>query len=117
MVILPSAARTATPTVENFTNGGSYRGIILVIDCTADPAAASVTFTLQGVMPVSGKKYTILASAAITGTGTTVLRVFPGAPVTNNVSANDTLPPVWTLAAVHADTDSITYSVEAHLVR
>jgi len=116
MVILPSAARTATPTIENFTNSGRYRGMILVIDVTAAADTPSVVFTIQGVMPVSTKKYTILASSAITGTGTTVLRVYPGATAATNAAANDVLPAVWTLSAVHADADSITYSVECHLL-
>ena len=73
-------------------------------------------FTIQGRDPASGDFYTILASAAITGTGTTILRVFPGSTVTANVSANDTLPKRCRILAAHADADSITFSVGISLV-
>ncbi len=106
--ILASAARTADSNTE-FTQSGT--GGLLIIDVTLDPAAASVVFTLQGIDPVSLKKYTILTSAAITATGTTVLRVFPGSTVTANLAANDFLPQNVNLNANHVDTDSMTYSV------
>lgn len=63
-----------------------------------------------------GQYYTILASAAITGTGTTVLRVYPGLTAASNLVANDILPSTWRVNLVHADSDSITYSVAAQVV-
>lgn len=113
--VFASAARTATATSEVFSNSGC-RGVHLVIDVTAVTATPSVTFTLQGVSPLGGDTYTLLASSAITGTGTTVLKVFPGATAAANAAANDTLPPLWQVTATHADADSITYSVAANLL-
>lgn len=110
-----SAARTATPTpMDTAQNGPGWKGLVVVIDVTAASATPSVVFTVQGYDPVSGKYYTILASAAITGTGTTVLRVFPGSTVAANLAANDILPARWRVIATHGDADSITYSVSAH---
>lgn len=109
-VVLASAARTATVASDWFTNS-EYRGIDVVINVTAAAATPSVVFTIQGQDPVSGEAYTILSSAAITGTGTTVLRVYPGLTAAANTVANYALPRVWRVNAVHADADSITYSV------
>ncbi len=107
-----SAARTATPDTVELEVGG-HRGMHLVIDCTAATGSPSVVFTIQGVDRTSGKAYTVLASAAITGTGTTVLRVGPGLTAANNTIANDLLPPIVRIAPVHTGSDSITYSVGA----
>jgi len=114
---LQSAARTATPTKVNYLNH-SARGVIVVIDVTAVTASPSVVFTIQGVdsTPATPKYWTILASAAITGTGTTVLRVYPGLTAGANLVASDVLPHEWTIDCVHADADSITYSVKAILL-
>lgn len=116
ITVLVSTARTATPTVDTFHIVGGAEQMFLVIDCTADPASASVVFTIKGVDPVSTKTWDVLASAAITGTGTTVLRVTPHLTAVNNTIAKDPVPAFFTVTAVHADTDSITYSVAAQAV-
>lgn len=111
-IVLPSAARTATTASNVFPNPG-FRGLDLIIDCTAAADTPSVVFTIQGYSPLGDDYYTVLASAAITGTGTTVLRVYPGLTATANTVANFVLPHLWRVNAVHADADSITYSVNA----
>jgi len=108
-----SAARTASPIAMSNQTNKKAKGLLVVIDVTAIAATPSVVFTIQGYDPVSGKYFTILASAAITGTGTTVLRVYPGLTASPNVIANDVLPLVWRVIATHGDSDSITYSVSA----
>ena len=115
VTVFASAARTATPTPYDGTNYNA-RGLHLTIDCTAAAATPSVVFTIQGKDALSGKFYTILASAAITGTGTTVLRVYPGLTAAANTVASDVLPRSWRVIATHADADSITYSVGASLI-
>jgi hypothetical protein len=99
VTVLASAARTASVNSAVFTNVG-YRGLHLVIDATAAADTPSVVFTIQGYSPLGDDYYTILASAAITGTGTTVLRVYPGLTAANNTVANDVLPHLWRVAAV-----------------
>jgi hypothetical protein len=110
LTLLASAARTAT------TNSGDIetragRGVHVVIDATAAAATPSVVFTIQGKDATSGAYYTILASAAVTGVSTTVLRVFPGATAAANLAANDCLPATWRVLATAGDADSLTYSV------
>ena len=113
--LLASAARTATVATSDQSNTG-HRGVVVIIDVTAIASSPSVVATIQGKDEVSGKYYTILASAAIEATGTTVLRVFPGATNASNLVANDVLPSTWRVNLVHADTDSITYTVAAQVV-
>ena len=119
ITIAPSAARAATAslTSSTYTNPG-YKGIKVYLDVTLDPASASITLTLQGKDPLSGDWHTLLASAAVTSvtTGPNVYTIFPGAPVTSNVSANTFLPRVWRVIVVGADTDSMTYSISADLL-
>ena len=113
--VFPSTARTASPTaveVENYI-GASH--LIVVIDVTAVSATPSVTFSIKGIDPISQKTWDILDSAAISATGTTILEVddnLTGAP---NSIAQDIVPPLVEISAVHGDADSITYSVSAHL--
>ena len=115
VTVYPSAARTTDPTVVDLGNEVG-RGLHLVIDVTAVTATPSVVFTIKGKDPVSGKVWTILASAAIVATGTTILKVYPGLTAAANLVASDVLPPTWQVTAVHGDADSITYSVTAQMV-
>ena len=114
--VLESAARTATPTVDTFRTSGAASALLLIIDVTATAATPSVVFTIKGVDPLSGKTWDILASAAVTSTGTTVLRVSPHLTASANLIAKDVVPAHFTVTAVHADADSITYSVAAQVV-
>lgn len=108
--LLASAARTATTASDWFCND-EHRGVHVTINATAASATPSVVFTIQGLDRTSGQTYDLLASAAITGTGTTVLKVYPGLTASANAVASDVLPRDWRVRAVHADADSITYSV------
>ena len=113
--LLDSKARTASENTPDQTNFG-HKGLHLIIDVTLDPALASVVPTIQGKDPLSGKYYDLLVGLAIVATGTTVLKVYPGIAASGNVAASDILPSIWRLQLVHADADSITYSVAAVLV-
>lgn len=75
----------------DFTPHGAPRGMHVVIDITSI-SGGNLTFTVEGKDPASGKYYTLLASTALAGTGTTVLRIFPGATAAANVTANDLVP-------------------------
>lgn len=79
--------------------------VAFVIDITAITGTTpTATFTVEGKDPISGKYYTILASAALSATGTTVLRVFPGATAAANLSANDFVPKVFRVSCTIAGT-------------
>lgn len=120
VTLFESKARTLDSNSRDIKNSdfvkSSGTGLVVVIDVTAVTDSPSVVFTIQGKDPTSGKFYTILASAAITGTGTTVLRVHPDLTAAANTVAKDMLPAVWRVSADHADADSITYSVGASMV-
>jgi len=114
--VFASAARTATSSVDWLGNM-SCKGIELFIDVTAVSATPSVVFTIENVDPLTGKSRVVLQSAAITGTGTTVLRVYPGITTSANVAVSDFIAPFGKIVATHADADSITYSVTANFIR
>lgn len=116
MALLTSAARTATTNSADIDNKTSC-GVHVIIDVTAVTATPSVVFKIQGKDPLSGKYYDLLTSAAIASTGTTVLKLFPSATAATNLAVNDFLPKVWRVLATHADTDSITYTVSANLLK
>jgi hypothetical protein len=107
-VLFTSAARTTTSSATFNTN---CIGGVFIINVTAISATPSVVFTISGTDPASLAKWTILTSAAITGTGTTVLRVHPSLTAAANTVAKDVLPQAIEVAATHGDADSITYSV------
>jgi hypothetical protein len=115
VIVFSSAARTATENSADLSNPYA-RGAVLVIDVTAVTATPSVVFTVKGKSALGSDYYTILVSAAITGTGQTVLRIYPGLTASANATASDVLPATWRVEAVHGDADSITYSVSANLI-
>lgn len=114
-----SAARTASPTdvaVKRTSGDITFVGAIITIDVTAVAATPSVVFNVLGVDQKTGATWTILSSAAITGTGTTVLMIGEGIADETNLSANSLLPSEFRIDPVHADGDSITYSVSVEIV-
>lgn len=116
--LLDSAARTATPAdivISKPSVGPSEGQLInlhIIIDVTAVNLTPSVQPTLIVTDIASGKTYDLLASiAAITGVGTTILKVGKDIVVAAGLAAQDFIPENVTLKLTHADTDSITYSV------
>ncbi len=112
--IYASASRTSDPAVVDQTNVSSV-GVVVVINCTAVSGSSSVVFTIQGKDNL-GILYPILVSAAIVGTGTTVLRVYPTITAAANTKATDLIPRTWNVKAVHGTADATTYSVTASLL-
>lgn len=94
------------------------RGLKLVIDITTITGTTpTLTVTIQGKDPVSGKYFTILASAALNATGTTVLTVYPGLTASANITANDVLPRDWrVITAIAGTTPAVTATIGASLV-
>jgi len=111
-IVFSSAARTATPTPGDFYNP-SGNGIYVRINVSAVGVTPSVVFTIQGYDPAAAAWFDLLASAAITGTGTTVLRVHPALTASANLIAKDLVPLRWRVNAVHGNATTITYSVGA----
>lgn len=113
--VLPSAARTASINSADLVNYNA-RGVQVIIDATAIVATPSITVTIKGKDSLSGKYYTLLASAAITTVSTTLLTVYPGVTATANVAASQIIPRTWRVEVVAADADSITYSIGVNYV-
>lgn len=107
--VVPAVARTAD---EKFTFQTGSIGGIFVIEVTAVTATPSVVFTIRGQATEAGETWDILASSAITATGTTVLKVHPSLTASANAVAKDILPGAIEIDANHADTDSITYKIQ-----
>lgn len=113
-VLLPSVARTATPTAFEH-DGDDYTGVNVIIDVSAASATPSVVVTIEGFDVASGTWVSLLASAAITGISKTVMTVSPDGGTVANVSRQMRLPRRWRVQPTHADADSITYSIGAWL--
>ncbi len=109
-VIYASAARTATPTAVT-KRVDRAKGVMVLIDVTAVTATPSVVVTIDGVLS-DGSVYTILTSAAITATGRTALRIYPGITAASNVAVSDVVPQTIKITATHGDADSITYLMD-----
>lgn len=116
-LLILTAAGAGAPS-QDF-DGSTHRGILVYINITALAGTApTLTVTIQGKDDISGTYYTILASAAINATGFTVLKVFPSAPATANVSANDTLPKTFRINTTIGGSagQAVTATIAANLV-
>jgi hypothetical protein len=88
----------------------------LTIDITAITATGTVTVTILGFDPISGKFYTILASTALGAVATTVLRVGPALTAAANLVANDFMPFTWACQVVVATAQPMTFSIGANFM-
>jgi hypothetical protein len=109
-----SAGRTTTPTaMADQTNIGA-KGLRVVVDATVNAGGSgSITVTIQGKDAVSGKYYTILASAAIVTVTTNVYTVYPSITAVTNTIAQDALPTTWRVIVTANNANPVTYSVGA----
>lgn len=119
-VLLPSAARTATPTALRRKNQ-CHRGVLLTIHVTARTGASTLTPEIRvpnsaGVMTAHGYW---AAAAAIAATGAFEYLLYPGVPTTaGNLTEIDgmPLPADFDINIAHGTADSITYDVVAHFL-
>lgn len=111
VTLLPSAARTATPTPDTIFVPKGARGVKFVIVTTAGTPSPGTTPTIRYLSPVDAAAITLLAGVAITGSGTVILTVHPDATAAANTVAKDGLPNKIQLNMAHGDADSHTYSV------
>lgn len=113
-VIAPSAAYIVgtVHSTDIDTTGCSFLNV--VIDMTAVGSSATLTVTIEGKDPASGKYYTILASSALASNATTRLKVGPNVAVSANLIAQDYLPKIIRITHVVATATS-TYSIGASL--
>lgn len=115
VTLLASAARTTTQTSADLTNYNA-RGIQVTLDMTNVAASPSVTLTINGKDPASGKYYLLLSGAAVTTAVTNTYTVYPGATVAANVSASNVLPYTFQIVVTANNANSGTYSVGYNLI-
>lgn len=114
LTVLSSEARTGDATSDTFDATSHsvpriFDGVLLVVEVTAASGTPSVVFNLQ---TDDGSGFTtVLASAAVTGAGTTILVAHSDVPDATNLSAQEAITLPWRVFADHAETSSITYSV------
>jgi hypothetical protein len=116
VVVYPSAARTATPAaVTLFTN--RVKAVRIVFDATAITSTPDVTCKIEAVDSLSGKATLLLTTLSVATAVTTVLNVGPGVTAAANAAANSFLGDSIRITMTHANANSMTYSVSAHLIK
>lgn len=113
--LLASAAQTTTQTSADQLNYTS-RGIHVIVDVTS-AGTGSITMTLNGKDPASGKYYLLLSGLAITTNSTNVYRLYPGITTAANANASDVLPRTFQIVITANNANSMTYSVGYNLVK
>jgi hypothetical protein len=112
-LILPSAARTATPATVEFGPPDNAVGIQVRVVTTAS-AAPSTVVNIEAYDYAQETWFTVLASAAIVGNGTIALTVDPRLAAAANLTAQSGLYEKMRVNAVHGNGNSHTYSVTVH---
>lgn len=107
--LLASTPRTATASSADINNLGN-RGTHIIINVSAY-TSGTWTPRIQGKNPITGVYYDILVGSGITGTGVTVLKVYPGMTAAANLAASDALPKTWRLQMTGTLTPVATFSV------
>lgn len=108
-IALASAARTTTQTLPDLKTGGA-KYLNVVLDMTT-VGTGSVTLTINGKDPASGKYYLILAGAAVITNSTNRYKVGPNVTAAANSIAQDYLPETIQLVVTANNANSATYSL------
>jgi hypothetical protein len=116
-VVALSAQGVGTVTSANLANFAN-RGVKVVVDVTAITGTGpTLTVKIRGRDSGTGKAYDMLASAALSATGTTVLTVYPGVTASANVAISDVIPPTFFIEAAVAGTGpSVTAKISVNLI-
>jgi hypothetical protein len=94
------------------------KGCLVFINISAiSGTSPTLTVMLKGLDSTSGTAYTVLASAALTATGLTVLRVYPGLTAAANAVANDVTPVASRIDyTIGGTTPSVTATISMQLI-
>lgn len=120
VVLLASAARTATPTngpgndINHLTNHQRFKGAHVLLEVTAIAATPSITVDIEGYDFGSDTWYNIGTSAAVTTVSSNIYKVHPDLTASPNLVFKDGIPYLWRVRVTHADADSITYSLSVN---
>lgn len=106
---LASASRTVTQTVADLeTSGAQFLNVVL--DMTV-VGTGSVTLTINGKDPASGKYYLLLAGAAVTTNSTNRYKVGPTVAASANAIAQDYLPEIIQFVVTANNANAATYTL------
>jgi hypothetical protein len=109
ITVLQVSGGTTTQTSNDMTNYNAI-GAILVLDVTSS-APGSITLTLNGKDPVSGKYFSVLTGAAVTTVSTHVYRIYPGLTAVGNATVSDILPRTWQAIVTANTAGAMTYTL------
>lgn len=107
--LLASASRTTTQTSADITTF-NLGAITVILDMTV-VGTGSVTVSINGKDPASGKYYNLLTGAAVTTNSTNVYRIQPGIVAVANKDVNAYLPRVIQIVVTANNANPATYSV------
>lgn len=113
--LLPSAARTATPTDTIVSNDQGYTELDVVLNCTLVPGSAPSTTVTLFERTASGALISLLVSAAIVATGVTRLKLTNALAASANAIAQQNVPMEVVVRVTHGNANSMTYSVDYEL--
>ena len=113
--VLPLAARTTSQIMTPASvNLGGWRGIRLKIHVPTQTTSASNVFTVYE-QDEAGTKYTLGASAAITGQGDTMVTIYPGLS-TAATTINNVLGRLFSVDVVAGNANPMTYALSIELL-
>jgi hypothetical protein len=114
VTLLASGARTTTQTSADLANTNA-RYLHVILDMTV-VGTGSVTVTINGKDPASGKYYLLLAGAAVVTNVTNIYKVGVGLTAAANAAANDVVPATFQIVVTANNANSATYSVGYNLI-
>ena len=125
--LLASAVRTASTNTSDQTATG--RGVMLVLNVTAEAASETLALKIQGKDPVSGNYFditnfgTMYTSTGEAPTRTKAAVLYPGilaadhvgvaAGTDGTIAKSGVLPATWRAVVTHSSTGAWTYSLAA----
>lgn len=113
-IILPSAARTAATVESPDQTNQQWRGAHIIVNVSAYTSGSYTTY-IQGKDPVSGAYYNICVGTALSATGMSIYKIYPGITPIPNGACSDIIPRIWRVQLVGASSPSMTFSVAAVL--
>lgn len=112
--LLASAGRTSIQTSADIPTY-NFKALTVILDVTS-AGTGSITVTINGKDPASGKYYLLLSGAAVVTAVTNPYHVGPGIAASANVSVSSFLPAIIQIVVTHNNANSITYSVGYNLM-
>lgn len=113
--LLASASRTTTQVSADIPTY-NFKALTVILDMTVVAASPSVTVTINGKDPASGKYYLLLSGAAVLTAVTNVYSVGPGIAASANVSVSSFLPAIIQIVVTANNANAGTYSVGTNLM-